>query len=348
MEGSIGRQLFTDKSLPIEELCTSSTVLEIRTIQSTAQKMITLLLLTQIFDYYKSMGPTNSSKPRCLIVLDEAESIFASAEVFGNDVEMVTAAYNAVQKLNQILRQGRAFGLAVVIATQSPTNISHEVIANTENKIIHRLHHGRDKRVIQEALELTNTQTAKLSSLKPGECYAVDGVNEFPYFMKILKPSISGITYSEKVKNQRMKEQMEGFYRTYPWMKNVYQGSPEKAFDRVFEKAVSEVEERLKLNEYTRKRIDMLLERGVFQLKIKELIEEFVEEVIDERNFYQEVLDALHEAAVKVIGEKKEDLRIAALELMRAAMQECSAIDKNRLQDILETTRGLVFIDGGS
>ncbi|MBK5115233.1 MAG: hypothetical protein JJE41_16525, partial [Candidatus Heimdallarchaeota archaeon] len=64
--------------------------------------------------------------------------------------------------------------------------------------------------------------------------------------------------------------------------------------------------------------------------------------------FYQEVLDALHEAAVKVIGEKKEDLRIAALELMRAAMQECSSIDKNRLQDILETTRGLVFIDGGS
>ncbi|MCE7743826.1 MAG: ATP-binding protein [Candidatus Heimdallarchaeota archaeon] len=348
MEGSIGRQLFTDKSLPIEELCSSSTVLEIRTIQSTAQKMITLLLLTQIFDYYKSLGPTNSSKPRCLIVLDEAETIFASAEVFGNDVEMVTAAYNAVQKLNQILRQGRAFGLAVVIATQSPTNISHEVIANTENKIIHRLHHGRDKRVIQEALELTNTQTAKVSSLKPGECYAVDGLNEFPYFMRILKPPISGLTHSEKVKNQHMKEQMEGFYQQYTWMKNVYQGSPEKAFDRMFDKAVSEVSERMKLNEYTRKRIEMLLERGVFQQKIKQLVGEFVEEVIDERTFYQELLDNLHDASEKVIGENKQDLRIAALELMRAAMQECSFVDKEKIQDILKTTRELVFIDGGS
>ena len=114
LEGSIGRQLFTKKSIPIEELVKGNTILVIRAIESTAQKMSTLALLTLIFDYFKSLGPTSNEKTRCLLILDEAESIFAAAEAFGNYVELVTPAFKAVQKLNQILRQGRAFVLAVV------------------------------------------------------------------------------------------------------------------------------------------------------------------------------------------------------------------------------------------
>lgn len=219
MEGSLGRQLNTERSIDIEKLVEKTTVLEIRTIESSAQKVVTLSLLTQIFDYFKALGPVQAEKPRCIIVLDEAESVFSSAEVFGNDVEMVTAAYNAVQKLNQILRQGRSYGLAVVIATQSPTNISDEIIANTENKIIHRLHHGKDKRTIQEAMELTKTQTSKLSALKPGESYAIDGENQFPYFLKVKKPPIKELSISEKTKNHMMKKRMALFYHRNPWMK---------------------------------------------------------------------------------------------------------------------------------
>ncbi|MBD3189159.1 MAG: DUF853 family protein [Candidatus Heimdallarchaeota archaeon] len=219
MEGSLGRQLNTERSIDIKKLVERTTVLEIRTIESSAQKVVTLSLLTQIFDYFKALGPVQADKPRGIIVLDEAESVFSSAEVFGNDVEMVTAAYNAVQKLNQILRQGRSYGLAVVIATQSPTNISDEIIANTENKIIHRLHHGKDKRTIQEAMELTKTQTSKLSALKPGESYAIDGENQFPYFLKVKKPPIKELSISEKTKNHMMKKRMALFYHRNPWMK---------------------------------------------------------------------------------------------------------------------------------
>ncbi|NHK32226.1 MAG: ATP-binding protein [Asgard group archaeon] len=347
LEGSIGRQLFTKKSIPIEEMVNGNTILEIRAIESTAQKISTLTFLTLIFDYFKSLGPTSEEKPRCLLILDEAESIFAAAEAFGNNVEMVTPAFKAVQKLNQILRQGRAFGLAVVIATQSPTNISHEIIANTENKIVHRLHHGRDKQVIQEALELTNTQTAKLSSLKPGECYAVDSVNEFPYFMKVIKLSLSGKTLPIQEKNQLMKQHMEGFYQKFPWMREVYQGSPEKEFDRLFDRAVTSVEQRMKLDPYTRKRIDLVQKRGVFTDEIKDLVKEFIEEEIEEETFYEKLLEILHNAAMKVIGEKKEELREVAMELIRSALYECSFLNHFKRQDILETIQALVYIDGG-
>ena len=348
MEGSIGRQLFTERSIPIEELVNGNTILEIRTIESTAQKTITLTLLTKFFDYFKSLGPTQQERPRCLLVLDEAESIFASAEVFGNDIEMVTAAFKAVQKLNLILRQGRAYGLAVVIATQSPTNISHEIIANTENKIIHRLHHGKDKQIIQEALELTNIQTAKLSALKPGECYAVDGINEFPYFMKVFKPELAELKYSEKEKKQKMIAQMKVFYQKHPWLKEVYKGSPEEAFDRLFEKATQEVQEKAKLSKETRKRIKMTFERGFFQTKVERLAEDFTEGVSSEKTFYEELLNLLHATASMVIGENKDELKPAAVELLRNALDECLFVPSAKKKTIFETTRGLIYIDGGS
>jgi len=347
MEGTLGRQLYTDRSITMPTLTEKTTVLEIRTIESTAQKIITLTLLTQLFDYYKSLGPTNSDKPRILIVLDEAESIFSSAEVFGNDIEMVTAAYNAVQKLNMILRQGRSYGIAVIIATQSPTNVSHEIIANTENKLIHRTHHGKDKRVIQEALELTNTQTAKLSSLKPGECYAVDGENEFPYFLKVLKPEIAAIGGSEKNKSEVMKKQMEGFYRQHPWMKEFYQPFLEEEFERTFDRAISEVRDRMRMDPYTKKRIELVLNNGVFQKQIQDLVREYLVNEIERRTFYEELLAILHKEATKVIGENKEDLRPAAMELITKSLETCSFLDNHYYSDILTTTRELVFEDGG-
>jgi len=348
MEGSIGRQLYTVRSLPIEELISGVTIIEIRSIESTAQKMTTLTLLTLIFDYFKSLGPTKVEKPRCLLVLDEAESIFASAEAFGNDIEMVTPAYKAVQKLNQILRQGRGYRLATILATQSPTNISHEIIANTENKIVHRLHHGKDKQVIQEALELTNTQTAKLSSLKAGECYAVDGDNEFAYFMKVNLPQLNEQLISEMEKKQVMKQHMQEFYQKYPWLKEVYQGSPEKEFDRLFDNAVTDIEDQLKLTPRTRNRIELLMKRVEFLDEIISLVKQFADEKIVERTFYEQLLDILHDAAVRVIGENNEELRYAAMELIRTSLAECSFLEGYQRDDILSTTRELVFIDGGS
>jgi len=348
MEGSLGRQLYTQKSIPIEEFLSGVTIIEIRSIESSAQKMVTLTLLTLIFDYFKSLGPTKEGKPRCLLVLDEAESIFASAESFGNDIEMVTTAYKAVQKLNQILRQGRGYRLATILATQSPTNISHEIIANTENKIVHRLHHGKDKQVIQEALELTNTQTAKLSSLKPGESYAIDGDNEFPYFMKVNLPKINDELCSEREKKQQMKQHMQPFYQKYPWMKEVYSGSPEKEFDRLFDNAVISIEERMSLSERTRNRIELLLKREEFIGEFRELVRKFSEAQIDERVFYEELLDLLHDTSSRIIGENKKELHYTAMELIRAGLAECSFLEKYLRDDILKTIRELVFIDGGS
>ncbi len=347
MEGSIGRQLYTEKSIPIPLLLERSTVLEFQTIDGTAQKITVLTLLTQIFDYFKTLGPTIDEKPRCLLVLDEAETIFAAAEVYGNDVEMVTAAYNAVKKLNQILRQGRAFGLAVIIATQSPSNVSHEIIANTEYKIIHRTHHGLEKRTVQEALELTNSQTAKLSSLKPGECYAVDGENEFPYLIRINKVPFTGMPLTQKQKEELMKQQMEGFYRQYPWLREIYVEFSEQEFDKLFDNAITSVKESMKLDHYTNKRIRMLLQKGTFQEQVKELIKQFLEGTISERTFYEELLEILYETSIKVIGSNKDLLREASMELFAGALKDCSFLDNRKRSDILETIRDLIFIDGG-
>ncbi len=346
MEGALGRQLYTENSIDMRLLTERTSVLEIRTIEGSAQKIITLTLLTQLFDYFKSLGPTNDEKPRCLIVLDEAESIFASAEAFGNDVEATTAAYTSVQKLNQILRQGRSYGLAVILATQSPTNISNEILANTENKIIHRLHHGKDKRVIQEALELTNTQTQKLSTLKPGEGYAIDGENDYPYFLKVEKPLFARVTFARRESNELMKEQMERFYQQYPWMKESYQEIEEEEsfLDGVFDA----FDDRDEFDDATQRRLDLVLKRGEFTRELIFLVRKYYMKENSESNFYKELLELLHSTATTIIGSRKENLRPAAMELLSLGLEKCSFLNNANRMKIHKATKDLVYIDGGS
>ena len=116
----------------------------------------------------------------------------------------------------------------------------------------------------------------------------------------------------------------------------------------MFEEVTIEINEQLSLHEQTRKRINLLLQREVLQKQVNRLTKEYLEAVIDNRTYYQELLDLLHETAEKVVGEHSEDLRYAAVELFRRALQECPFVSDPKRSDILDTIRFLILKEGGS
>jgi DNA phosphorothioation-dependent restriction protein DptH len=92
-------------------------IVQLKGLESLLERVVTELLLWNLIGYIESMGPGDL---RCMVLLDEAH-------------RLSFASNSPVEKL---LREGRKFGIGVVLASQQPEDFSSVAFANTASKLI--------------------------------------------------------------------------------------------------------------------------------------------------------------------------------------------------------------------
>src|ERR1041384_6714119 len=108
---------------------------------SDAERMFFVsLLLNQVLGWMRTQSGTSSL--RAILYMDE---IFGYFPPVANPPSTLT--------LTTLLKQGRAFGLGVVLATQNPVDLDYKGLANTGTWFIGRLQTERDKARVLEGLE---------------------------------------------------------------------------------------------------------------------------------------------------------------------------------------------------
>lgn len=106
-----------------------------------AQRMFFVsLLLNQMLGWMRTQSGTTSL--RAILYMDEIFGYFPPVANPPTKLPLLT-----------LLKQGRAFGLGVVLATQNPVDLDYKGLANTGTWIIGRLQTERDKARILEGLE---------------------------------------------------------------------------------------------------------------------------------------------------------------------------------------------------
>ena len=106
-----------------------------------AQRMFFVsLLLNQMLGWMRTQSGTTSL--RAILYMDEIFGYFPPVANPPSKLPLLT-----------LLKQGRAFGLGVVLATQNPVDLDYKGLANTGTWIIGRLQTERDKARILEGLE---------------------------------------------------------------------------------------------------------------------------------------------------------------------------------------------------
>jgi hypothetical protein len=106
------------------------------------------LLLSQMVGWMRAQSGTTSL--RALLYMDE---IFGYFPPVSNPPSK--------QPLMTLLKQARAFGLGVVLATQNPVDLDYKGLANTGTWFIGRLQTERDKARVLEGLEGASTSAGK-------------------------------------------------------------------------------------------------------------------------------------------------------------------------------------------
>lgn len=108
---------------------------------SDAEKMFFVtLLLNEVVSWMRTLPGTGSL--RALLYMDEIFGFFPPTASPPSKLPMLT-----------LLKQARAYGLGVVLATQNPVDLDYKGLANTGTWFLGRLQTARDKERVMEGLE---------------------------------------------------------------------------------------------------------------------------------------------------------------------------------------------------
>ena len=130
----IQRLLFTAEGKP------RISIISIAHLSDQERMFIVTLLLNEVIAWMR--GQSGTSSLRALLYMDEIFGYFPP-----------TANPPSKQPMLTLLKQGRAFGLGCVLATQNPVDLDYKGLANAGTWMIGRLQTERDKLRVLEGLE---------------------------------------------------------------------------------------------------------------------------------------------------------------------------------------------------
>lgn len=146
------------------------------------RKTLPLLLAKRLYSEQKEAGKNRSLN----IVIDEAHNIL-STQSFR---ETESWKDYRLETFEEIIKEGRKFGVFVTIASQRPNDISATITSQTHNYFIHRLLNERDLKAIASAVSYIDRVTEEsIPTLPTGTCIFSGIASPLP--MKInIKPLI--------------------------------------------------------------------------------------------------------------------------------------------------------------
>jgi hypothetical protein len=169
-------------SIPIEDLLTKPTIIELAAIENGDQKaLIISLLLLSILAYVNS-NYIGEGGLRNVILLEEAHVLLdADANAGEGEANPSAIAQGLVKRM---LAEIRSYGVGIVIADQSPRKVTTDVVALTDIKLAFRLVEATDKQILANSANMSEIQEQRLAKLKPGEAFFFFGKLDEPEEIK--------------------------------------------------------------------------------------------------------------------------------------------------------------------
>lgn len=128
------------------------------------KKTLPLLISKRIYQEQKDRADTNSALS---IVIDEAHNILS----YESSREAESWKDYRLETFEEIIKEGRKFGVFVTVSSQRPSDISQTITSQAHNYFIHRLINHRDLQSIATAVSYIDKITEEsIPTLPTGTC----------------------------------------------------------------------------------------------------------------------------------------------------------------------------------
>lgn len=148
-------------------------------VNTTMKKILPLLICKQVYSQQKQL----QNKEKYLnIIIDEAHNILS----YNSERESVTWKDYRLETFEEIIKEGRKFGVFLTLASQRPSDISSTILSQLHNYFLHRLINNRDIEAVERTISyLDKVSVETLSILPTGTCVLAGLSAQVPVIIEI-------------------------------------------------------------------------------------------------------------------------------------------------------------------
>jgi len=155
-------------------------VVSLRDVNLSMRKVIPMLLCKYLYDRKKERDPSNQQYLN--LVIDEAHNILS----LESSRESEAWRDYRLETFEEIVKEGRKFGVFLTLASQRPHDISPTIISQLHNYFLHRLVNNLDVQAIEKAVAyLDRVSFEQLPILPRGVCVVAGVSAQVPVIVKI-------------------------------------------------------------------------------------------------------------------------------------------------------------------
>ena len=157
----------TVNTIPLDDLLSKPTVIELNAINNKEQKSLIMALLLIAICVHTKNNVAGDGKLKNIMLIDEAHVLLGGSGPVEEGA--ANARGSTVEALEDIIAEIRSYGTGIIIADQSPTKVGRGVLANTNVKVVFKLVEKENKDAISTATGMESADYELLGRLGVGE-----------------------------------------------------------------------------------------------------------------------------------------------------------------------------------
>lgn len=153
-------------------------IISLKDVNLEMRKMLPLLICKELYDNHKNLHNGEYLN----IIIDEAHNILSR----DSDRESEIWKDYRIETFEEIIKEGRKFGVFLTIASQRPSDISATIISQLHNFFLHRLINNRDIEAVERTISyLDKVSFEYLPILPTGTCILAGVLTNMPILIDV-------------------------------------------------------------------------------------------------------------------------------------------------------------------
>jgi len=163
------------------------TVLDLSLVPATAQHVLASVVgrvVLEAHERYRRAAGTDAAP--VILVVEEAHSLMRRRGEFGVDEAGVDMAELCRETFERVAREGRKFGVSLVISSQRPSELSETVLSQCNSFLVHRIVNGRDQEAVRRMVpDSVGALLSELPSLPSQAALLIGAAAEVPVLLRV-------------------------------------------------------------------------------------------------------------------------------------------------------------------
>lgn len=178
----------------VDNIKSNFTVIDLKNINSTMKKILPLIVCKYRYEKHKK----HYKEDKYLnIIIDEAHNILSEI----SSIESEIWKDYRLETFEEIIKEGRKFGIFITLASQRPMDISKTLISQAHNYFIHKLVNQQDLQAVKNSISYIDKISEEyIPNLPVGTCIFSGTITPMPILIKVDKLDSDKSPKSETIK----------------------------------------------------------------------------------------------------------------------------------------------------